>query len=200
MVSQFLKAYPLFLLALFVLCLPGCGFTPLYQQKISSSPDLITLEVRGNNEEAYGTYKFKQELKPFLAQISSSNVYKIAVHLEENFGDIGYGSDASVLRSQGRMIATVALYDKNYQLLYQNRLDAVSSYTNDNSEEFSNLNARVATRERLISSLVQDVARDIQLAIRTNFKSGSTPGTSKYSTTVENENRSLLDAAATLVK
>ncbi len=155
------------------LSLSACGFQPLYQQKSSQGLDNtypFTLEVRGNNEEAYGTYKFKQELKPFLSQLSCSHLRKISIKLEENFGDIGYGSDASVLRSQLRMSATIHLYDAKYQLLYQNKLDVVSSYTDDNSEEFSNLNARMATRERLITALVQDVARDIQLAVRTNFE------------------------------
>jgi hypothetical protein len=183
-----------------IVFLSGCGFQPLYQQKASQPSDnsyTFTLEVKGNNEEAYGTYKFKQELKPFLSQISSSNIRKISINLEENFGDIGYGSDASILRSQGRMSARIQLYDANYQIIYQNKHDVVSSYTNDNSEEFSNLNAQLATRERLITSLAQDVGRDIQFAIRTNFKSASTPETSEYSTTAENETSSFFDVVAT---
>lgn len=150
-----------------LLFLSGCGFQPLYQR--SSSPVLdsspFILEVRGNNEEAYSTYKFKQELKPLIAKISDPSVYKITIFLSESFGDIGYGADASVLRSQGQLAATVQIYNRSYQMIYQNKLDVVSSYTADKSEEFSNLNAKMASRERLILSLVQDVARDIHRAV-----------------------------------
>ena len=151
------------------LFLTGCGFQPLYQQPSAESASTtlpFILEVRGNNDEAYGTYKFKQELKILLADVSSSNLRKITVSLNENFGDIGYGADASVLRSQGQMTATVCLYNVNHQVIYKNRLEVVSSYSTDNAEEFSNLSAKTATRERLIVCLAQDVARDIYRVLR----------------------------------
>ncbi|RZI45936.1 hypothetical protein [Candidatus Finniella inopinata] len=158
-----MKFSALFLILLFTLT--GCGFRPLYKQPSSNTSTPFLLEVRGNNDEAYGTYKFKQELQPLISHINNPAIYKIVITLNESFGDIGYASDASPLRSQGRIVAMVEIYDANRQLIYQNRLDSVSSYTTDISEEFSNLNAKMATRERLMISLAQDVARSIQVAV-----------------------------------
>jgi len=147
---------------LILLSLAGCGFRPLYKQSSSTSTPFV-LEVKGNNEEAYGTYKFKQELTPLIAHINHPAIHKVSISLSENFGDIGYAADASALRSQGRVVALIEVYDANRQLIYQNKVDSISSYTTDILEEFSNLNAKMATRERLMVSLAQSVARDIQI-------------------------------------
>lgn len=165
-----MKFFPVLLVI--ILILSGCGFRPLYKQP-SNTATAFLLEVKGNNEHAYGTYKFKQELKPLIASINHSVIHKISIMLSENFGDIGYAADASVLRSQGKVVAIVQIYDANQRLIYQNTLDSVSSYTTDISEEFSNLNAKMATRERLMINLAQAVARDIQMAVHTISKEPS---------------------------
>ena len=42
------------------LILAGCGFRPLYNNPVDSKEPPFILEVKGDNDEAYGTYKFKQ--------------------------------------------------------------------------------------------------------------------------------------------
>ena len=66
-------------------------------------------------------------------------------------------------------MALLQIYDKQFKLIYENRLDSSSSYTLDVSEEFSNLNARIAIRGRLIAILAQDVAQEIYLATQIKF-------------------------------
>lgn len=159
-----------FFIFLSLITLAGCtGFDPLYKPKTEQQRSLpFALQVSGDNENAYSTYKFKQELTSALSSLSSppGEKLKIKVLLSEAFGDIGYGSKASILRSQGRMIATVEIYRNGITPIYKNSVDTVSSYTINNSEEFSNLNAKNATRERIMINLANEVAREISLVIR----------------------------------
>ncbi len=162
-----------------MLCgLTGCGFEPVYQAKSDQPHSLpFSLQVTGDNETAYSTYKFKQEMNTLLSTFTppSEEKLKIKVHLTEAFGDIGYGSDASILRSQGRMVATLGIYSSKATLLHENTLDTVSSYTVNNAEEFTNLSAKNAARERLIISLASEVSREISFVIR-KLEPASTQG------------------------
>lgn len=159
-------------LVVVALGISGCGFEPLHQHHTpdnSSSQHLpFTLQIMGSNEDAYSTYKLKQELMPLLQKVAfpSDKKLRIKVNLSETYGDIGFGADASVLRSQGRMAASLAIYDQSIEPIYTANLDAVSSYTINESEEFSNLNAKNAVKERLIINLANDLAREIALAVR----------------------------------
>lgn len=158
-----------FLLAVCLIGITGCGFEPLHQQKDASSASLpFFLKVTGNNDDAYTTYRFKQELLPLLSKLTLPTAQKIEIKIQvsENYGDIGYGADASVLRSQGRLAAGIQMYDSDEKPFYENVLDMVSSYTINESEEFSNLNAKNAARDRLIIMLAQDVAREISMIVR----------------------------------
>jgi hypothetical protein len=158
-----------FLLAVCLIGITGCGFEPLHQQREVSHASLpFYLKVTGNNDDAYTTYRFKQELLTLLSKLRLPQTQKIEIRIQvgENYGDIGYGVDASVLRSQGRLAAAVQMYDSNEKPFYENTLDIVSSYTINESEEFSNLNAKNAARDRLIIALAGDVAREISMVIR----------------------------------
>ncbi len=146
-----------------------CGFDPVYQPKSSQQLAIpFSLQVTGDNDTAYSTYKFKQEMNSLLSTLTPppGEKLKIKIHLTESFGDIGYGSDASILRSQGRMIAILEIYSSHATPLYKNTIDMVSSYTINNSEEFTNLNAKNAARERIIISLASEVSREISFVIR----------------------------------
>lgn len=149
--------------------LTGCGFDPIYRAKSDQPQSLpFSLQVTGNNDTAYSTYKFKQEMNSLLSTLAPppGGKLKVKIHLTEAFGDIGYGTDASILRSQGRMVATLTIHSNNGILLHENTLDTVSSYTINNAEEFTNLNARNAARERIIISLANEVSREISFVIR----------------------------------
>jgi hypothetical protein len=158
-----------FLLAICLVGITGCGFEPLHQQKDTSNASLpFFLKVTGNNDDAYTTYRFKQELLTLLSKLKLPPTQKIEVRIQvgENYGDIGYGADASVLRSQGRLAVSIQMYNSDEKPFYENTLDMVSSYTINESEEFSNLNAKNAARDRLIIILAADVAREISMVIR----------------------------------
>lgn len=157
------------LLAVCLIGITGCGFEPLHQQKGPSSTSLpFLLKITGNNDDAYTTYRFKQELLTHLSKLTLTTPQKIEIRIQvgEGYGDIGYGADASVLRSQARLAAAIQMYDAEEKPFYENTLDLVSSYTINESEEFSNLNAKNAARDRLIINLAQDVAREISMVIR----------------------------------
>ncbi|MBY0281083.1 MAG: hypothetical protein K2W94_02890 [Alphaproteobacteria bacterium] len=159
-----------FLLAVCLIGITGCGFKPLHQQKgpVNSASLPFYLKVMGNNDDAYTTYRFKQELLTLLSKLRlpQTQKFEIRINLSEGYGDIGYGADATVLRSQGRVAAAIQMYDSDDKPFYENTLDIVSSYTINESEEFSNLNAKNATRDRLIIALAQDVAREISMVLR----------------------------------
>jgi|GEM_PF-1549087 len=158
-----------FFLSICVLALTGCGFQPLHQDRSGpTKPIPFSLKITGTNEDAYTTYRFKQELQPLLSGLTLPKGQKIEIKIQlgESYGDIGYGADASVMRSQGRITATVEMFSSSKDPFYVNTLDVVSSYTINESEEFSNMNAKGAARERLIVVLAQDVAREISLVIR----------------------------------
>ncbi len=152
-----------------LLGLSGCGFEPVYRVKSDQQKSLpFSLQVTGNNETAYSTYKFKQEITSLLSTLSPppGEKLKIKIHLNESFGDIGYGSDASILRSQGRIVATLEIYSNAATPLYKNTIDTVSSYTVNNAEEFTNLNSKNAARERILINLASEVSREIFFVVR----------------------------------
>lgn len=158
-----------FLLAICLVGITGCGFEPLHKKSDTSYASLpFFLKITGNNDDAYTTYRFKQELLTLLTKLKLPSTEKVEIRIQvgEGYGDIGYGADASVLRSQGRLAANIQMYGANEKPFYENTLDMVSSYTINESEEFSNLNAKNAARDRLIITLAKDVAREISMVIR----------------------------------
>ncbi|MCX7338220.1 MAG: hypothetical protein NTX76_02920 [Alphaproteobacteria bacterium] len=153
-----------------LLSLSACGFEPLYGSSKTSTQtsSAYTLQITGNSNDAYTQYKFRQELEPLLNRtlINLPQKLRIAIAITEEYGDIGYGADAASIRSQGHMTAVIKLYNgQSLDPVHSNSVDVVSSYTIDHSEEFSNLNAKDSTRERLITSLAQDTAHEIRRAV-----------------------------------
>jgi hypothetical protein len=157
------------LLLFCLIAIAGCGFEPLHQQRNLPNTSLpFSLKVTSSNDDSYTNYRFKQELLTLLSKqsVSSSQKIDIKIHVSEHYGDIGYGANASVLRSQGRLAAFIQIYDSDANPFYENTLDIVSSYTINESEEFSNLNAKNSARDRLILNLARDVAREISMVVR----------------------------------
>lgn len=145
--------------------LTACNFKPLYERNGHYSVLPAKVVVTGAEDEAFYSYKFKKELALHLEHIASKineKPIKIRVNLSVSFGNIGYGANVTVLRTSGRGIATINIQNDTGALVYENKIDAVSSYTLDINEDFSNLSAQEADKNRIIISLAQDVATDIK--------------------------------------
>jgi hypothetical protein len=148
-----------------LICLAGCNFKPLYERTNEYRMLPTKVSVTGGEDDAFYSYKFKKELALHLEHFASKiqeRPVKIIVKLSIAFGNIGYGSDVTILRTSGRATADLKIYDAQGKIAYENKLDAVSSYTLDISEDFSNLNAQEGDKNRVITSLAQDVATDIK--------------------------------------
>jgi hypothetical protein len=147
----------------------GCGFEPMYQRAPAYRPQPFALSVTGShNKDAYYTYKLKKELTVQLDFIPLKVAERVVakVDLDLTFGDIGFGADTSVLRSQGQGMAKIALSRPGTLTpFYMNTLDLVSSYTPNMEEEFTNISARSAVRDRLVQNLARDIGRDIAFAL-----------------------------------
>ena len=71
-----------FLLAICLVGITGCGFEPLHQQKDTSNASLpFFLKVTGNNDDAYTTYRFKQELLTLLSKLKLPPTQKIEIRI-----------------------------------------------------------------------------------------------------------------------
>jgi hypothetical protein len=148
-----------------LICLVGCNFKPLYERTNDYHVLPTKVSIIGAEDEVFYSYKFKKELALHLEHFANKiqeKPIKIRVVLSISFGNIGYGSDVTVLRTSGRAIANLSIYNENGSVAYENKLDAVSSYTLDINEDFSNLCAQEADKNRIITSLAQDVATDIK--------------------------------------
>jgi hypothetical protein len=164
LLRDFIYIFPL------LLVLAGCGFTPIYEKVADKETiSLLSLKVTGANQDAYAVYRLRSELEPQLASLSSlyEQSYRVQVILQEEFGDIGYASDGTAIRAQGRMVASVSVFDTTLTPIYENRLDSVSSYTINHGDEFSNLNAKDAVRERLITDLAQQIVQTLAESLKT---------------------------------
>lgn len=145
--------------------LAGCNFKPLYERTNEYRILPSKVSIKGGEDDAFYSYKFKKELALHLEHFANKiqeQPIKILVNLSIGFGNIGYGSDVTILRTSGRAAAAIYIYDDKGTIAYENKLDAVSSYTLDISEDFSNLNAQEGDKNRIITSLAQDVATDIK--------------------------------------
>jgi hypothetical protein len=144
--------------------LAACGFQPIYE-KTERGPILgpLTLKVTGANQDGYTVYKLRSEIEPQLASLAAlcSKPYSIQVRVQEEFGDIGYANDGTAIRAQGRMVAYVSVLGKTLTPVYEDQLDSVSSYTMNHGDEFSNLNAKDAVRERLIIDLSREIVQSV---------------------------------------
>lgn len=149
--------------------LSSCGFEPVLAKKEQSGVSKINLQVTGepgSGTEGYVVYKFKRELRSLLDRLSfKNNSYRVSVILKDTQGHIGYGSDATILRAQERLIAKFEI-SKELTPFYKSTADSVSSYTLNSQEEFANLSAKSGTQERVVIALAEEVSREISIAIR----------------------------------
>jgi len=158
-----------------LLILSACGFKPLYERPQSSEyaqskPLLCKLEVKGNKDYGQATYLFKQQLQSLLA--ASEEVQKafnkIEIKLSYSFQDIGYKTDASAVRKQGKVTANILAYDRNGNNVYKSELDSVTSFNLDETEEFSNIVGESAAEQRIVNHLAYSVMAQLFKFLRNN--------------------------------
>lgn len=143
--------------------LSGCGFTPLLQS--SSKPAPVHVDVTGIegylNHRYYQSLTYKLGLLPFL----KDHTYSIRIVLTQAYNDIGYGLDATALRTQNLITASYELYD-NRVLIHKGKVDTLTSFNSNSNDEFSTMSSRMGSDEKVIEGLAEETARDIMVRIK----------------------------------
>ncbi|MHA1558766.1 MAG: hypothetical protein ACTSXG_03055 [Alphaproteobacteria bacterium] len=151
------------------LILSSCTFEPIY--KAQGNLDWLNLKIKNSNDMGYAAHRLRTALTPLLKTIKMPQNKKITVELDikEIFDYIGYASDVTVVRSQGHFIVDLDIL-QNYNSIHKKKLTAITSYTIDENEEFTNLSAQNAARERLIQQIALDISREIAFVLKKKCK------------------------------
>lgn len=157
------------------LLLSGCGFTPLMEktddQAIQSGAKLI-VESTNKNGTSYLLHQLRQRLKRSLTGLNLDNSYKIFVRLTEESGSVAYATDATASRSMDRLSVQLMI-NKNSQTIFETKLNAVTSYSQNVNDEFVNQSAQTGAKERLLETLSIDIARELHRFAKTEVNQTS---------------------------
>lgn len=144
------------------LILGGCQFERVHQPQTCALSKPFTIKTTG--VQGYIPYQFKRSLEMHLATWCPQQTYLITSDLKPERAEIGFGPDATVLRAQERLKVLYTVTQSG-ALLYSNESIVASSFNINAAEEFSTLTAREAATERVVTTLAEEVARDIMLNV-----------------------------------
>jgi len=151
------------------LLLSGCDFTPLMEkvddQSVQSGARLV-VESHNKNGNSYLLHQLRQRLKRSLIGLNLDNSYKIFVRLSEESGSVAYAADATASRSMDRLSAQLII-NKNSQTVFETKLNAVTSYSQNVNDEFVNQSAQTGAKERLLETLSIDIVRELNRFAKT---------------------------------
>lgn len=152
--------YSLFLLFF----LSACGFSPMLSNNDSvnsiSEEGARLLVTSKSNANSYVVHHLKQKLKRTLINTGLSKEYKILVTVDEDSGSIAYAADATCSRSVNKLSAELII-NKNSQPVFETKLNALTSFSQNANDEFMNQSAQSGAKERLIESLNIDISREV---------------------------------------
>lgn len=147
------------------LLLASCGFTPMLSKNISDqgSQTGARLVVESSTKDgcSYPIQMMRQRLKVILTGLNLDSTYKIHVGVSEESGSLAYAADATATRSMLRMTARIVISCSG-QTVFETKLNSVTSYSQNTSDEFVNQSAAEGAKERLIESLSIDISRELQ--------------------------------------
>lgn len=153
-------------LLLLTVCLSGCGFQPLLapepygSKSITQSREGFTVKVNIKGIQGYPNHAFYQYLQKRLSMMKFKEPRTLDITLSQSVMDVSFGVDATATRSQNVMIADYTLSEKG-KVLKQGKVDSVTSFHLDANDEFSTLNSRLGSDEKVIQSLGEEVVREI---------------------------------------
>ncbi len=137
-----------------------------HDDKVESGSRLV-VESASKDGSSYAVQMMRQRLKNVLSGLNLDSHYKTYVRISEETGNLAYATDATSTRSMMRINAQI-LISRDGQIVYETKLNSVTSYTQNTSDEFVNQSAVQGAQERLIESLTIDISREIQQFVKTN--------------------------------
>lgn len=143
----------------------GCGFHPLLAPVPYGSAPLTkgqghTPKVNVRGLEGYPNHAFYQYMEKRLSAMRFNEPLTLDITLSQNIMDVSFGVDATATRSQNVMIANYVITQKS-RLLKEGRVDSVTSFNLDANDEFSTLNSRLGSDEKVIQALAEEVIREV---------------------------------------
>jgi hypothetical protein len=156
--------------------LASCSLTPLYQKTSSSNSEKacthhakLQIKVHSLSGDGYSVFKLKNilEQKKHIIESLLHQKMLLTVNITESFASVGIDNSGDAIRNQGRIAVELIIspiMDKYF--IESNipkkiiKLDAISSYNLEASDEFSNETAKSSVRERLLIDLSEQIIRE----------------------------------------
>lgn len=157
----------------FIICslgifLTACSFQRVHQPLDSNNTQKFIVKVSGI--QGYIAYKMKRDLETNLAALWRQHfegTYLVDLDLYPERAEISYGKDATVLRAQERLKVNYRVKKSGTaQSIYEGTSSLASSFNINATEEFSTMTARKAAMDRVLTTLSEEIARDITTQIR----------------------------------
>lgn len=148
-------------------CLGGCQFERVHQSQQCHASQRFSIKTNG--VQGYIPYQFKRSLEANLSTWCQcqEEPYIITLDLKPERAEIGYGPDATVLRAQERLKVVYTVTRPGHPApVYSGDSIVASSFNINSKEEFSTLIARESATERVVTTLAEEIARDIMLNVR----------------------------------
>jgi len=148
--------------------LNACNFQRVHQPLDSNNPQKVIVKVQG--VQGYIAYKMKRELETNLAALWHQHfegTYLVDLDLHPERAEISYGKDATVLRAQESLKVRYKVKKLGTaEPVYEGTSSLASSFNINATEEFSTMTARKAAMDRVVTTLSEEIARDITTQIR----------------------------------
>lgn len=157
-----------FICLLFLLA--GCqNVRPLLKKNTPSLGDnqnhSLTVHVKSSDDTpAYIVHSFKQELDYYLNIVCAPKNTRVNITLSTYAGDILFRENATVDRVYTRMDAHMIISTTDCQ--FEKKCDASTSFYQSMSEAYANK----IQKERVVQSLISNLALNCALSIQTCFK------------------------------
>jgi hypothetical protein len=133
-----------------------------------SNPQKFVLKIQG--VQGYIAYKIKRDLETNLAALWRQHIagtYLVDLELSPEKAEISYGKDATVLRAQERIKVHYTVKESgSAEPVYEGTSSLASSFNINATEEFSTMTARKAAMDRVLTTLSEEIARDITTQVR----------------------------------
>jgi hypothetical protein len=149
--------------------LSACNFQRVHQPTDNlSNTQKFVVKIQG--VQGYIAYKMKREMETNLTSLWQQNfagMYLVDLDLRPERTELSYGKDATVLRAQERLkvVYTVKKFG-TAEPIYKGVSSLASSFNINATEEFSTMTTRKAAMDRVLTTLSEEIARDITIQIR----------------------------------
>ncbi len=155
--------------------LASCSLTPLYKNTPSACSETVhknsklQIKIHALSGESYSVFKLKNilEQKKHIIESLLNQKMLLKINITENFASVGIDNAGDTIRNQGRIAVDLIISPrldthatKSSPPAHIIKLDSVSSYNLEASDEFSNETAKSSVRERLLIDLSEQIIRE----------------------------------------